>query len=131
VDALWTVAAWAGRLLFALVFLNSGFFHLAGHAHATAYAKSKNLPMAGALVGITGVQIIAGAAMILLNWHPIVGAFLLVLFLVPTAFIMHNFWTLTDPMMKAGDQAHFFKDLALAGAALMYAALLHASGTPL
>ena len=129
-DALWTVADWAGRILFAGLFINSGIFHLTGHKHATGYAKSKGVPLAGLLVALTGLQILAGALMIVPGWHPIIGALLLAVFLVPVAFIMHNFWTLTDPAQKAGDQAHFFKDLALAGAALLYAVALHRQGIP-
>lgn len=130
-DGLWTAADWAGRILFAAVFVNSGMFHLAGHKAATGYAQSKGVPMAGVLVAITGIQIIVGAALIVVGWHPIVGALLLVVFLVPTAFMMHNFWTITDPMQRANDQVHFLKDIALAGAALLYAAALHRAGVPL
>lgn len=130
-DAIWTVADWAGRLFFAAVFINGAMFHLAAHAMATGYAKSKGVPFAGFLVAITGLQLVAGAAMIVLGWHPIVGALLLVLFLIPTAFMMHSFWTLTDPGQRAADQAHFFKDMGLAGAALLYAVALHRAGVAL
>jgi len=129
-DGLWTVADWAGRILFALVFVNSGIFHLRRHQAATGYAQSKGVPLAGLAVTVTGIQILIGVGMIVPGWHPIIGALLLALFLVPVAFIMHNFWTLTDPMQKTNDQAHFFKDLALAGAALLYAVALHRQGVP-
>lgn len=130
-DALWTVADWAGRILFAIVFVNSGLFHLRGHQAATGYAKSKSVPLAGFMVTVTGIQILVGVALIVAGWHPIVGALLLAAFLLPTAFMMHNFWTLTDPGQRANDQTHFFKDLALAGAALLYAVALHRQGVPL
>ena len=130
-DGLWTVVDWVGRILFAIVFINSGIFHLKGHAHATGYAKSKGVPLAGLLVAVTGIQILVAPAMIVVGWHPIVGALLLVVFLLPTAFMMHNFWTITDPMQRSNDQVHFLKDLALAGAALLYAVALHRQGVPL
>jgi putative oxidoreductase len=72
------------------------------------------------MVVLTGLMLLLGGLSILLGFWVKVGAALLVLFLVPTAFIMHNFWTVTDPMARANDQAHFLKDLALAGAALMF-----------
>lgn len=130
-DGLWTAADWVGRILFVIVFVNSGIFHLRRHQAATGYAQSKGVPMAGLAVTITGLQILIGAAMIVPGWHPIIGALLLAVFLVPVALIMHNFWTITDPMQRANDQAHFFKDIALAGAALLYAAALHRAGVPL
>jgi uncharacterized membrane protein YphA (DoxX/SURF4 family) len=127
----WTALEWLGRILFCAIFLSSGLAHLTSLQGMTAYAAMKKVPMPAVSVVVTGLMQIAGGLMILLNWHPIVGAFLLVVFLLPTAFIMHNFWTLTDPMQKAGDQAHFMKDLSLAGAALLYAALLHRLGVGL
>jgi uncharacterized membrane protein YphA (DoxX/SURF4 family) len=129
-DAFWTIADWAGRILFAIVFVNSGIFHLRGHKYATGYAKSKGVPLAGFAVAITGLQILVGALMIVPGWHPIIGALLLAVFLLPVAVVMHNFWTVTDPAQKANDQAHFFKDLALTGAALLYAVALHRQGVP-
>lgn len=130
-DGMWTALEWLGRILFCAIFLSSGLAHLTSLQGMTAYARSKNVPAPAASVAITGLMQIAGGLMILINWHPIIGAFLLVLFLLPTAFMMHNFWTLSDPMQKAGDQAHFMKDLSLAGAALLYAALLHRLGVGL
>ena len=130
-DGLWTALDWAGRFLFSAVFVSSGLFHLTAHKNATGYAKSKGVPLAGLAVTITGLQILVGAAMIIPGWHPIIGALLLAVFLVPVAFIMHDFWTVTDPMMRLNDRTHFFKDLALAGAALLYAVALHRQGVPL
>jgi putative oxidoreductase len=51
-----------------------------------------------------------------------VGIALLVIFLVPTAFVMHNFWAEQDPMAKANQMAHFLKNIALAAAVTMLAA---------
>jgi putative oxidoreductase len=44
-------------------------------------------------------------------------------FLVPTAILMHGFWRDTEPQAKRMEQVQFFKDLGLAGAALMLFAL--------
>jgi uncharacterized membrane protein YphA (DoxX/SURF4 family) len=128
-EGLWTALTWAGRILFCLLFLSSGLAHLTQRAGMTGYAQSKGIPAPGASVVITGLMQLVGAAFILLNWHAATGYLLLVLFLIPAAFLMHNFWTLSDPMQKAGDRAHFFKDLSLAGASLMMIAVHIASGS--
>lgn len=47
--------------------------------------------MASLLVPLTGVQQIAGALMILLGIWADLGAALLVVFLIPTALMMHPF----------------------------------------
>jgi uncharacterized membrane protein YphA (DoxX/SURF4 family) len=41
------------------------------------------------------------------------------MFLVLAAFLMHPFWAAQDQMMMANQMAHFNKNLALAGAALL------------
>lgn len=108
-----------GRVMFALLFLVSGYGHLAQRRMMAGYAASKRVPAAPVMVVLTGLLILVGALMVAVGIWPDVGALLLVVFLVPTAFIMHGFWAETDPAAKAMEQTQFFKDLALAGAALV------------
>ncbi|QZN84870.1 DoxX family protein [Cellulomonas sp. C5510] len=108
-----------GRVVFALLFLGSGFGHLTQRQMMAGYATGKGVPAANLMVPLTGLQLLAGAPMVALGIWPDVGALLLVTFLVPTAFIMHGFWAETDPGAKAMEQTQFLKDLALAGAALV------------
>lgn len=108
-----------GRVLFAALFLLSGFGHFARIDQMTAYAQSQGVPAARIMVYVTGVMLLLGGASVLLGYWARAGAALLVLFLVPTALYMHAFWKIADPMMAANQQAHFMKNLALAGAALL------------
>lgn len=117
---LWGILEWVGRIVFGGFFLMSGVNHFINMKGYTGYAQSKRLPAAGAAVAVSGLMLLAGGASILVRWHSGIGAILLILFLVPAALFIHNFWTETDPMMKANQQAHFGKNLALAGAALLY-----------
>jgi uncharacterized membrane protein YphA (DoxX/SURF4 family) len=71
---------------------------------------------------VTGVMLALGGLSILLGYHPRIGAALLVVFLLPVAFIMHAYWRIQDPMQRAGDAAQFWKNIALAGAALFIVA---------
>ena len=95
----------------------------------TGYAQYKKVPAAKLSVIVTGVMVLLGGLSILLGTYADLGALLLVVFLIPTALLMHNFWTVEDPMAKAGDAAQFFKNIALAGAALILFAILHKNGT--
>jgi uncharacterized membrane protein YphA (DoxX/SURF4 family) len=122
---IWAVATWVGKIGFVAFFVMSGINHLMNHKGMTAYAQSKKVPLAGAAVVVSGFMMLAGAAMILFYWHPIWGAALLVAFLVPAAVLMHNFWVETDPMMKANQMAHFWKNLTIAAAAVLYAVCIH------
>jgi uncharacterized membrane protein YphA (DoxX/SURF4 family) len=124
---MWTVALWVGKLGFVAYFVMAGIGHLTNYKGMTGYAQSKKVPFAGAAVVVSGLMMLAGAALILFSWHPIWGAALLVAFLVPAAFLMHNFWVETDPMMKAGQMAHFWKNLTIAAGAVLYAVCVHGS----
>ena len=118
---LWTILAWVGRIVFAAFFVMSGVGHFANAKGITGYAQSKGVPAAALGVPVSGVMLFVGGVLILLSWHAIVGAALLILFLLPAAFLIHNYWSESDPMMKANQQAHFWKNLALAGAAVLIA----------
>jgi putative oxidoreductase len=122
---IWAVATWVGKIGFVTFFVISGLGHLTHTKAMAGYAQSKRVPMPGAAVVVSGLMMLAGALMILFTWHAIWGAALLVLFLVPAAFLMHNFWVETDAMMKANQMAHFWKNLTLAAAAVLYAVCVH------
>lgn len=108
-----------GRVLFALIFINSGIAHLTKLQAMVGYAQFKKVPAAKASVIVTGLMLIIGGLYIALGVYADLGALLLALFLVPTAFMMHNFWTIEDAQAKQGETINFFKNLSLAGAALI------------
>ena len=118
------VVALIGRILFALLFLGSGYGHLAQSEAMAGYASSRGVPAAKLAVQASGVLIIVGGLMVLLGIWADLGALLLVLFLLPTALLMHAFWKETDPQAKQMEMIQFQKDLALAGAALLIFALV-------
>ena len=108
-----------GRVLFALIFINSGIAHLTKLNDMTGYAQFKKVPAAKLAVIVTGLMLIIGGLYIVFGVYADLGALLLAIFLVPTAFLMHNFWTIQDPQAKQGEMINFFKNLSLAGAALI------------
>jgi len=107
------------RLFFSLIFLFAAPNHF---AKATiAYAASQGVPLASVLVPISGVLALAGGLSVLLGYHARLGAWLLVLFLVPVTVMLHNFWAVSDPMMHQIQQVMFFKNVAMLGGALLIA----------
>ena len=117
---LWTILAWVGRIGFAAFFVKAGVSNFTNKG-VTGYAQAKGVPAAAAAVPASGVMLVVGGLLVLFSWHAIVGAALLVLFLVPAAFLIHNYWTESDPMMKANQEAHFWKNITLAAAAVLVA----------
>jgi putative oxidoreductase len=106
------------RLLLSWLFLLSGYRHLVHRKPMAGYARASGVPMPETAVVGTGLIILAGGLSILLGWHPRIGAALILVFLVVVAFWMHRFWSFADPMQRAAQEAHFWKNIALAGAML-------------
>jgi len=77
------------------------------------------VPLPSVLVPLSGVIAIAGGLSILLGYHAKIGAWLIVVFLVPVTVMMHNFWTVTDPMMMQMQMMMFMKNLSMLGGALL------------
>jgi putative oxidoreductase len=107
-----------GRIMFAVIFLSSGVGHLTATNAMAGYAQSKGVPSPRAAVMLSGVVLLVGAIMVLLGLWIDLGALLLLVFLVPTALLMHAFWRESNPEARQMEQIQFLKDLALVGAAL-------------
>ena len=106
-----------GRILYSLIFLNSGLFHFSGMA--VGYASAQGVPLASILVPFSGVIAIVGGLLILLGYQAKWGAWLIVLFLIPVTFMMHAFWKETDPMQKQMQMGMFMKNISILGGAFL------------
>lgn len=107
------------RILFVTIFISSGISHLTKLEAMAGYAKYKKVPAAKLSVVISGLMILIGGLYILFGVYADLGALLIAIFLIPTAFMMHGFWKESDATAKQHEMISFLKDLSLAGAALM------------
>jgi len=105
-----------GRILLGGYFIYSGVGHFKGLNGLVGYAQSKNVPFPKAAVILSGIMMIVGGLSVVLGFQMIIGMWLLVLFLIPTTMLMHNFWTATDPADRMNSHIQFFKNVALIGA---------------
>ncbi len=110
-----------GRILFAFLFVSSGFMaHLGqGGKQGRGYARSLGAPAPDLLVPLSGVAIILGGLMIALGIWADLGALLIIGFLIGITPIMHAFWKVDDPQVRPIQSAMFFKNVGLLGAALI------------
>ena len=114
-----SVFAPIARALFAAIFVMAGFTHFS--EGAIGYAAYAGVPAPQLLVPFSGVLALAGGLSVVLGYRARLGAWLLVIFLVPVTLAMHAFWGLDDPMAAQLQQAMFMKNLALLGGALLIA----------
>jgi putative oxidoreductase len=109
----------AGRQLFAVVFIIASAGHFT--AAAVASAAQQGVPMPGLLVPVSGVIALAGGVSLLLGYQARLGAWLLVVFLVPVTLMMHDFWAASDPAMFSLQLTLFIRNLMMLGGALFIA----------
>jgi putative oxidoreductase len=106
-----------GRLLYVLIFLNSGLSNFL--EQTISYGASHGVPLAPLVVPAAGLLALAGGLSVLLGYHAKMGAWLIVVFLVPVTLTMHSFWTVTDPAMRQTQFIMFLNNVSMLGGALL------------
>lgn len=117
------VIALIGRILFVAIFIGSGIAHLTQTSSMAGYAASQGVPQPKLAVAGSGVLVLVGGLMVLLGVWADLGLLLLVLFLLPTAFLMHAFWKESDAQAKQMQMIQFQKNVSISGGALLAFAL--------
>ena len=112
--------ALAGRVLFTLIFFLSGITHFTSLGDYVALMPAA-IPFRPFWVVISGLVELLGAALVLADRAPRLGAWLLVLFLVPVTVTVHGTAMVGDPdeRMRAIQLSFFLKGVAMTGAALL------------
>jgi putative oxidoreductase len=110
-------AVLAGRQLFSLIFIVASAAHF--KAQTLDAAAAHGVPLPEVLVPLSGLIALLGGLSILLGFQIRIGALLLMIFLVPVTLVMHNFWSVSDPMTLQIQKAMFMKNLAMLGGALV------------
>ncbi len=110
----------AARVLFTSLFLLSGVTHFTNIPYYVALMPGST-PHPVFWVIVSGVVELAAAVMILFNWRPRLGGWLLVIFLLPVTVVVHGYQMIyaDGEAMRAIQQASFIKGFSLVGAALL------------
>ena len=110
----------AGRVMFALIFFLSGVAHFTDLNRFVALMPAA-IPFRTFWVMISAVVELVGATLIVTNRYPRLGAWLIVIFLVPVTITVHGVWMITAPdrQMQQIQTSFFLKGVAMAGAALL------------
>jgi putative oxidoreductase len=111
------LASLFGRQLFSIIFILSSASHF--NPATVAYAEHHGVPFAGTLVPLSGVIAFVGGLCVLLGYQTRLGAWLLMLFLVPVTLVMHNFWAVRDASAFQIERALFLRNVALLGGTLL------------
>jgi uncharacterized membrane protein YphA (DoxX/SURF4 family) len=113
----------AGRAIFGGYFIYNAVNHFRNREMLAGYARSRGVPLADAAVVGTGVMMLLGGLSLLTGTRPKLGAALISSFLAGVSPAMHPFWKDADQAQRMESSVHFMKNLALAGGALLAAAV--------
>jgi putative oxidoreductase len=110
----------AGRVMFTLIFFLSGVTHFTDRSTYVGLMPAA-IPFRAFWVTISGVVELIGAMLVLTNRQLRLGAWLIVLFLVPVTITVHGvaMATTADPQMQAIQTSFFLKGVTMTGAALL------------
>ena len=109
-----------GRVLFTLIFFLSGITHFTSLQEYVALMPAA-IPWRAFWVMISAVVELIGATLIVADRWPRLGAWLIVLFLIPVTITVHGVGMVTaaDPQMRAAQVSFFLKGVTMTGAALL------------
>jgi putative oxidoreductase len=108
-----SLAALAGRILIALIFLSSGIDKFVHYAPTLGYMTKAGLPFPEALLAASGVIETVAALAIIAGWRARWAAGALFLWMIPVTWIFHN------PSGGQEQTIHFMKNLAISGGLLV------------
>ena len=108
----------AARFLLTSLFLLSGVTHFTNIPYYVDLMPDAT-PYPVFWVIISGVVELAGALMILFNWRPRLGAWMLVVFLIPVTIVVHGYEMIhaEGEAMRANQQASYIKGISQISAA--------------
>ncbi len=117
-----TVILIVGRIVLSVFFLLSGVTKIARNKMMVDYAVSRKLPMPGAAIALAALIELAGGLSVLTGFHARIAAAVLIVYLIPTTLIFHNFWTAAGAE-KQNQSVHFMKNVAIMGGLLILASI--------
>ena len=121
-DTCQSFCALAGRILLSAIFLFSGFHKLTDWSGTAATMTGKGMPAVPLLLaGAIAFEILGGLSVLLGLWGR-GGAALLILFLIPTTLVFHNFWAV-EAAQQQMQMIHFMKNLAIMGGLFVVAGM--------
>ena len=111
----------AGRVLLTLIFLVAAAGKLLDFNATAQHLASRGVPLASFALAVAIALEVGGALLLLVGFHGRLGALLLILFLIPTSLVMHNFWAL-EGNARIAEMLQFLKNMAILGGLLLVGA---------
>lgn len=109
------------RVMLSWLFLYSAYGKLTDWSGYVAYMSAKGMPFASLFLAGTIVFLLVGGVSVLVGYKARIGSLPLLVFLLPTTLIFHNFWAF-DGAEQQTQLINFMKNVAIMGGVLMVTA---------
>jgi len=113
------ILAIVGKVLFGILFLDAGKSHFQYKDVNVAYARGKGLILPELNVVLSGLLLLIAPVLYILGIWEMAALISIATFLLLTCILFHNYWQVADMQSKQIERISFYKNLALAGAAIV------------
>lgn len=108
-----------GRWVLAWFFLSAAWERAHEWGATIDLMALQHIPAQSPLLALALIAMITGSLTLVLGYHTRHGALLLFAFTVIVTLLMHDFWHVHDPVVRAADYRVFARNLAVAGGLLL------------
>jgi putative oxidoreductase len=115
-------AAPVGRILLALIFIASALGKLADWQMPLKMMADKGVPSPEVLLPIAVALELGGGLLVAAGFYARVGGLMLLVFLIPVSYFMHDFWNYEDGAQRMEQMINFMKNVSIMGGALLVVA---------
>lgn len=116
-DAVKNYGPLAGRFMLAVIFIVSGWGKIGGFEGTVGAIGSKGIPLPEIAAVLAILIELGGGILLIIGWQTRWGATALLIFMIPTTLLFHNFWAF-EAAQQAMQRTHFLKNLAIMGGIL-------------
>jgi len=109
-----------GRILLSFIFILSGIFKFVNYDSTVQMMAAKGMTLVPFFLVTAALLEIVGGIFILIGFYTRIGALLLLIFILPTTLIFHDFWNVQGSEMEM-QMSNFLKNVAIMGG-LLYVA---------
>ena len=108
-----------GRLLLAWFFLSAAFASAGAFDATVQLLALKHVPVPQLMLVVALVVMFLGGCSLVLGFQTRHGAMMLFGFTIIVSVVMHDYWMIHDPVVRAADFEIFARNMAIAGGLLL------------
>lgn len=110
-----------GRIMFSLIFIFSGITQLFNLKDTVQQMSRLGMPFPKFAAISSSLIAAVGGIAVVFHRYSLYGTIIILLFLLPSTFMGHRFWSIKNKKEKNNQMQHFIKNISLIGGALIIA----------